>query len=96
MHEVHPVSAGLRKQEGNFEMRGFAQLMPDGRWAPRASVIEHRNADGLTLDTNLELVNAPTFATENEAAGYGLGRAIAFAGEPSKLQPNSTLPIRTR
>ncbi|MDM0029825.1 hypothetical protein [Variovorax saccharolyticus] len=86
MHEIKPTSAHLKDRKGNFELRGFAQLMADGRWAPRASVVEHRDSEGLTIDSVLPLTDAPTFPTENEAANYGMSRAIAFADVPPSVR----------
>lgn len=63
---------------GKKELRGFAQLMGDGKWSPRGSVVRHLDASGETHDTPLPLGEV-TFDTEKEAATYGFNAAMAFS-----------------
>ncbi len=63
---------------GKKELRGFAQLMGDGKWSPRGSVVRHLDALGESHETPLPLGEV-TFDTEEEAAKYGFNAAMTFS-----------------
>jgi hypothetical protein len=57
---------------GRWELKGYGQQLPDGRFAPRARATYR--ADPHPDDHPLQW-NEPTFATETEAAEWGLEAA---------------------
>lgn len=57
---------------GRWELKGYGQQLPDGRFAPRACATYH--ADPYSDDHPLQW-SEPTFATETEAAEWGLEAA---------------------
>lgn len=63
---------------GVKELRGFAQLMADGKWSPRGSIIRHLDSKGVTNEVSLPL-GEHSFETEQAAAEYGLNAAMVFS-----------------
>jgi hypothetical protein len=61
-----------------MELNGYGQRLPDGRLAPRASATYHA---ALHSDDHPLQWSEPTFATEAEAAEWGLQAVKAWLEE---------------